>query len=574
MRSGFSAAENSTKAHSHLPCCYHVGRFGGQLMHPAILSLVEATLGQEAALEAAVDLTRAFIDVPASDNDELEAENLDSSFERPIPRAVITNDNLLQPHEAMRHLLILTPNAAAVAELEHFDNFVRPSDLFRRAIDQQRILVSSLHEQAWLAQALPNCTIEVAGAVFPLEAHRNQRRPIAPQDLMDSQSFQVRVIAEGKPIEGMRVQLGFGQVSYVEALTDADGWAILAMKRDEIVFDLQILPDRAFWSHVSRKTLEQSGLTVELQRMEVNHWGFEAVGKNAVSQNAQPIRVGVIDTGVDWQHKCLEGVVKKAMLILTLEQGPKESTVITVDEFNEETIDFDGHGTHIAGLIAGQAADNYLGGLCQQVEVYSYRIFGVEPVAKDTDLATAIDQATRDGCEVVNISLGAGDTGGLQERIEKAINAGVVIVAASGNTGLSVECPAAYDDVLAVTALGQYGTFPEQTEHQYASHKPFAEQGDLFAPNFNNTGVGVDHIAPGVAITSLGLREGLVARTGTSMAAPFVTGAVVRLLQHDAGLRGLNGRARVQAVKAALAAQSRSLDFIPELQGAGLVQTS
>lgn len=179
-----------------------------------------------------------------------------------------------------------------------------------------------------------------------------------------------------------------------------------------------------------------------------------------------------------------------------------------------------GHGTHVAGIIARVAPDS---------DIMPVRVLDANGSGNTLLLAYGIDWAVRNGADVINLSLGAEfDSEVLIQTIAQAQAAGVVIVAAAGNEDRTgAEYPASYAGVLGVTAV--------TPATAVASAAPSFVKAD-----FANYGADlVDLAAPGVGVVSAIVGpngQGYAAWSGTSMAAPFVSGAAALVRQSDPAL--------------------------------------
>jgi len=137
--------------------------------------------------------------------------------------------------------------------------------------------------------------------------------------------------------------------------------------------------------------------------------------------------IGIIDTGIDYTHPDLGGG-----------RFPNSKVVGGYDFADEDTnpMDTQGHGTHVAGIAA---ADGKVKGVAPKARLYAYKVFSnYGGGAADSAIIEAIDRAVRDRCTVINMSFGL--TGGTAdtpetEAINNAVKAGVVVVAATGNSG-------------------------------------------------------------------------------------------------------------------------------------------
>ena len=210
--------------------------------------------------------------------------------------------------------------------------------------------------------------------------------------------------------------------------------------------------------------------------------------------------------------------------------------------------DSNGHGTHVAGIIAA-TANNGLGGsgLAPSTKVLPVRALDASGSGYWSDVANGIVYAVNQGAGVINLSLG-GHSGNasLQAAIDYATSNGRVVVAAAGNDGTNVpNYPAAYPGVIGVAA---------------------SDQSDAVA-SFSNSGSAVDVTAPGVGILST-VPGGYASMSGTSMATPFVSAAAA-MIRSAAVARGL-GSVNVESVLASSAidigAHGRDLT-----SGAGLI---
>lgn len=274
------------------------------------------------------------------------------------------------------------------------------------------------------------------------------------------------------------------------------------------------------------------------------------------------VRVGVLDTGIDPGHPDLRV------------EGGLNTVVGEPDEEHGDN-GLQGHGTHVAGILAGRGQlSKGLRGLAPGVTLRSYRVFGRgQERASNYSIAKAIDRAVSDGCDILNLSLG-GPTrdDATAAAIEDAHQQGVLIVAAAGNDGRRpVSYPAADAFTVGVSALGRKGTYPAGTVDEGDIGEPFGVDPDDYIALFSNFGEGVDLTGPGVAIVSTlpGSTYGVM--SGTSMAAPAVAGLAASLLGRTPALRNAPRNAdRATGLMRALFATARSLGFGPEYVGRGL----
>lgn len=217
--------------------------------------------------------------------------------------------------------------------------------------------------------------------------------------------------------------------------------------------------------------------------------------------------VAVLDTGADLQHPMLQGHLTPGFNTLTPWLPPIDYPQHVDSNGNGTIDDAWGHGTHVAGIVALVAP---------QAKILPIKVLDSDGVGSAFSVAVGIYYAVDRGAQVINMSLGmAGPDTLIANAIAYAVAHNVLPVASAGNDGLlnAVQSPAIDPGVLAVTATDQ--------NDQKAS--------------FSNYGNPVAVDAPGVNIYSLFHGNGYATWSGTSMAAPFVSGeaALLRSLHPD-----------------------------------------
>lgn len=267
------------------------------------------------------------------------------------------------------------------------------------------------------------------------------------------------------------------------------------------------------------------------------------------------IQVAVVDTGV----APVEGLLHSGKVI----NGPD----LSFESQNPglEYLDTYGHGTHLAGIIAGKASgvwddythqskDKFLG-IAPDAEIVSIKVGSYDGAVDVSQVIAAIDWVVQHqydhgmNIRVLNLAYGTQslqpyDVDPLAQAVEKAWKAGIVVVVAAGNDGNSAPLRnPAYDPYVIAVGSAQYG------ETNVSSNA--LVQYDRVS-DFSNCGStrNVDLVAPGKSITSLRVPGSYAddnhpsARvgtdyflgSGTSQAAAVVSGAVALLLQRDEGL--------------------------------------
>jgi subtilisin family serine protease len=230
------------------------------------------------------------------------------------------------------------------------------------------------------------------------------------------------------------------------------------------------------------------------------------------------VQVAVLDTGVDATHPDLDGKVKES-------QDFSGSPSGTEDHF--------GHGTHVAATIAGTGAGagGTRKGVAPKADLLVGKVLGDDGYGYDSWIIAGMEWAASEGAKVVNMSLGGGPTDGT-DPLSQAVNditaqTGTLFVVSAGNEGAdeTVGTPGAAASALTVGAVDRADKLAD-----FSSRGPRLGDSGL-KPEI--TAPGVDIIAARATGTAMGspVDNLYTAASGTSMAAPHVTGAAVLLAQ-------------------------------------------
>ena len=234
--------------------------------------------------------------------------------------------------------------------------------------------------------------------------------------------------------------------------------------------------------------------------------------------------VGIIDTGIDWNHPDLAGNIWTNAAEVSGVSGVDDDANGYVDDLrgwdfvNNDNNPFDdnGHGTHVSGTVAG-TGNNVLGvvGVCWRARLMGLKFLSAGGSGYDSDAIRAIRYATRNGARVTNNSWGGGGSSQAEyDAIAEADAAGVLFVAAAGNSGTNNDSSPHYPssftnpNLIAVASTDRY---------------------DLKSSFSNYGATSVDLGAPGSAIYSTYPGSRYASLSGTSMATPHVTGACALL---------------------------------------------
>jgi len=157
------------------------------------------------------------------------------------------------------------------------------------------------------------------------------------------------------------------------------------------------------------------------------------------------IKVGVIDTGIDYEHPNLQDAYKGGWDFVGNDDDPYETTREEwkgsgAPEFNANgSAYYTSHGTHVAGTIAAREAGDYgIVGVAPEADIYAYRVLGPYGSGQTSWVLGGIDRSVADGMDVINLSLGnaANDPSYITSvALNNAMLSGVTAVVASGNDG-------------------------------------------------------------------------------------------------------------------------------------------
>ncbi|WP_435334577.1 S8 family serine peptidase [Haloarchaeobius sp. TZWWS8] len=265
-------------------------------------------------------------------------------------------------------------------------------------------------------------------------------------------------------------------------------------------------------------------------------WGIARVGAATgisvagISPNDQEkVQVAVVDTGIDYDHEDLRNnVADWGVRVTTGEEclwvicWPTEKLSYGKDAADDDN----GHGTHVAGTIA--AEDNGLGvvGVAPHVQLYPVKVLDHGGNGPYSVIMTGMDEAvkgpdgiigTPDDADVLSMSLSGPTAGGLCDAVNRAVDAGVVVVAAAGNTG---DGDTGTDDV----------RYPAKCGGAIAVAATNSDDG---TPSWSAEGPDVDIAGPGVSVYSTERGNGYSYKSGTSMATPHVSATAALVLAQD-----------------------------------------
>nr|QNO47030.1 hypothetical protein LBHKAHFG_00011 [Methanosarcinales archaeon ANME-2c ERB4] len=231
----------------------------------------------------------------------------------------------------------------------------------------------------------------------------------------------------------------------------------------------------------------------------VSHIGCEMVHNNGIDGTG--VKVAVIDTGINYTHEDLNDNYKCGYDFVFNDPDPFD------DSYN-------GHGTHVAGIIAAERNGVGVVGVAPNASLYAVKVMGGSGHGLASWVIAGIEWAVENGMDVVVMSFGTSkDSQSLRDACRNASDAGMLLVAAAGNTdGGDVVYPARYDSVIAVTAT-------DMNDSQ-ASFSPIGPEVELAAPGVNI----MSTVLGGSSYGNL---------SGTSQAAPHVAGTAALIISSN-----------------------------------------
>ncbi|OCA82143.1 S8 family peptidase [Pseudobacillus wudalianchiensis] len=255
------------------------------------------------------------------------------------------------------------------------------------------------------------------------------------------------------------------------------------------------------------------------------------------------ITVAVLDTGCDTSHPDLQERII----------GGRN---FTDDDGSNPDIfkDYNGHGTHVAGTIAAQKNDKGVVGVAPEASLLIVKVLNKNGSGQYDWIIKGINYAIEQKADIISMSLGGpSDTPELYEAIKRAVANNVLVVCAAGNEGDGDDStdefafPGCYNEVISVGAVNL---------ERRSSH-------------FTNSHNEIDLVAPGEEILSTYLNGKYATLSGTSMAAPHVSGALalIKLLANN----GFERKLSEPELYAQLIKRTVPLGNSPKLEGNGLI---
>ncbi len=277
----------------------------------------------------------------------------------------------------------------------------------------------------------------------------------------------------------------------IDLPADADRAVAALENRPDVRY---VEADGMMYAHGQAATVAPGTLATAGTTDQTTPWGVDRIGADAAhdTDTGSGVGIAVLDTGIDPEHETLEVAGGKAFV--NCRPGGWCA---------ERWDDDHGHGTHVAGTAAAQ--DNGIGvlGTAPDASLYAVKVLDRDGGGTWSNVAAGIEWAADENIEVISMSLGGGHSNTVQDAVEYAYGEGSLLVASAGNDyGDDVNYPAAYSEVIAVSATDENDDIAE----------------------FSSLGEAVELTAPGVSILSTLPNDDYGSASGTSMSAPHVSG--------------------------------------------------
>lgn len=287
------------------------------------------------------------------------------------------------------------------------------------------------------------------------------------------------------------------------------------IKRNSSVEYVEI--DEKMYAHDCRIPI---GICKEVQILkQIVPWGIERIGAklvHAMGNTGKGIKISILDTGIDYIHPDLSKNYKGGYNFV---------------DNNTDANDYNGHGTHVAGIIAAEDNDIGVVGVAPDAHIYSVRVLDYAASGSASDIVAGLEWSLNNDMQIVNMSLGAcEDSISVRKSIGILYDRGILLVAAAGNNGNivgdgdNVDNPARYNSVIAVGAT---------------------DINDNRA-TFSSTGPKIELAAPGKEIYSTLPKNKYGILSGTSMASPHVAGVAALIMSAYPEMTNIQVRIRMQ----------------------------
>lgn len=271
----------------------------------------------------------------------------------------------------------------------------------------------------------------------------------------------------------------------------------------------------------------EPGTLTAMSATVATDWGQQMVEAPAVWQQGvrgKDVTVAIIDSGADITHPQLQP--RLATNANETANGVDDDGNGLIDDINGYDFEMNsgdvrdgaGHGTHVAGIVLADHTAGDVRGIAPEAKLLPLDFMNDQGEGSISAAISAIHYAVSRGAKVINASWGGGQcSDALLETVRELESKGILFVVAAGNAGRSLESKPEYPAAFKLT--GQLTVAASSTR-------------DIMAGFSNFSYALVQLAAPGVSIVSTYPGSRMAAMSGTSMAAPFVSGAAALLFSY------------------------------------------
>ncbi len=286
------------------------------------------------------------------------------------------------------------------------------------------------------------------------------------------------------------------------------------------------------------RMVKVSALQRRVHALDVSFRDYGAVrARKDFGLTGRGVEVCIVDTGVDATHEQLDAGKVVAFADFTTDRtSPAPGQT-------DQPYDDQGHGTHVASIVAGDGQGGPLAfryrGVAPAASISAAKVLDAQGSGSTEQVIDGIAWCVSRGADIISMSLGGGATDGtdvLSEAVNTAVSQGVVVVVAAGNAGSAqgtIASPGSAKLAITVGASSEWSGKRDNREKSYGPYlAPFSSRGG------NTEWPKPDVVAPGVTVAAAGVASfsdptGYAVLSGTSMATPYVSGTVALMLQAD-----------------------------------------
>jgi len=426
----------------------------------------------------------------------------------------------------------------------------------RKLASGQRVVSMNAETAVNLASKHPDLAIE-EDRELQLFSSMPGLPPLVPTGKPVVITVVVNDAQSGEPVPEATVFCVSGQFTY-KGKTNRQGLAKVTIP-ELLPIRVIISPRDTYWSRILDEMPAKAGLKIQatLQTIPLKgkySWGHAAIGLPRLGDlfSGAGIKIAIIDSGIA-QHEDLKTAGGHSTL------GSRDGSAWDKDE--------EGHGTHSCGIMAAVSQSLGVRGVAPGAEIHSLKVC---PDGRFSNLLEAINWCIDNYIDVIQMGLGSQyHSEQIDLALAEAAAHGITCVAAVGNESGAVAYPASNRHVIAVSAVGRIGTFPDQSAHNLRITEQIGHDGKTFFAGFSNFGPEVTVCAPGVAIPAT-VPTGYAAWDGTSTTGAFVSGLAALILDAYPEIRTGDYK-QPQYVLEIIKSSATDLGLSGELQGAGLI---